>query len=136
MAPDEKTPVSRIDWIIRANLEERLNDWAREYAGPIVIGRQGAHVLAKLIEFGGFLPGSTAPRSQVDPTPADEIEAIVRRMTAAFPVNALVLRCDYWYRETAMPLRLELLGRAGAGMSKAAYFNNLTAAKLYVAGAL
>lgn len=125
-----------VNWRVRATLEERLRDWAREYSGPIIIGGSGDHILDKLIEFGGFLPGSTAPRNQVDPTPADQVEAVVRRMQEGFPAHARVLRCDYFARDIAMENRLDRLRSMGHKMSRAGYYNHLESAKLYVAGSL
>lgn len=125
-----------VDWIIRANLEDRLRDWAREYSGPIVIGRQGRHILARLIEFGGYLPGVVNPRNVVARTAADDIEDIVRRMERVFPWNAAILRTDYFWPDSAMDTRLGFLRGEGIAVSRTQYFDRLAQAKQFVAGAL
>lgn len=120
-------------------LESRLDDWAREYGGGkyATLGfSTGEHVLAKLIEYGGFLPGSTGPRNMVSLTMADEVEQIVRRMGKTWPAHAAVLRCDYFCPKMAMDARLEMLRKAGFKMGKASYYIKLESAKLYVAGSL
>lgn len=120
-------------------LESRLTDWAREYGGGryATLGfSTGEHVLAKLIQFGGFLPGSTGPKGTVSLTMADEVEACVRRLAKSWPAHARVLRCDYFCPSMAMEARLDLLRRAGHKMGKASYYIKLESAKLYVAGSL
>jgi hypothetical protein len=125
-----------VDWLMRSTLEERLRDWAREYSGPITVGRPGPHILARLIEFGGFLPGSSSPRNQVMRTEADEIEDIVRRMERGYPWNAAILRYDYFHPDMAMESRLGFLRADGVEISRTNYFERLNLAKHFVAGAL
>jgi hypothetical protein len=120
-------------------LESRLQDWAREFGGGRYVSlgySTGEHVLARLIEFGGFLPGSSAPRGTISMTMADEVEACVRRMAKSWPAHARVLRCDYFCPGMAMDARLDMLRRAGHRMGKATYYIKLESAKLYVAGSL
>lgn len=120
-------------------LESRLQDWSREYGGGryATLGfSTGEHVLAKLIQFGGFLPGSSAPVGTAAYTMADEVEACVRRMAKCWPAHARVLRCDYFCPGMAMDARLDMLRRAGHKMGKATYYIKLESAKLYVAGSL
>lgn len=125
-----------LKWVLRATIEERLQDWAREYSGPITIGRGGAHILARLIEFGGFLPGSTAPRNQVARTAADEIEDYVRRLEKAYPGNAAVLRYEYFHPDMAMENRLGFLRADGLEVTRTGYYERLNQAKHFIAGAL
>lgn len=120
-------------------LESRLQDWAREFGGGRYASlgfSAGEHVLARLIEFGGFLPGSTGPRNVKSITMADEVEACVRRLAKCWPAHARVLRCDYFCPGMAMDARLDMLRRAGHKMGKATYYIKLESAKLYVAGSL
>lgn len=119
-------------------LESRLEDWAREFGGSryATIGKSGPHILARLIEFGGFLPASSGPRNMVSLTMADEVEQIVKRMAKTWPAHAKVLRCDYFCPKMAMDDRLEMLRKAGHKIGKASYYIKLESAKLYVAGSL
>lgn len=120
-------------------LESRLSDWAREYGGGryATLGYStGEHVLAKLIQFGGHVPGSSAPVGVAAYTMADEVEAVVRRLAKCWPAHARVLRCDYFCPGMAMDARLDMLRRAGHKMGKATYYIKLESAKLYVAGSL
>lgn len=120
-------------------LNARLVEWSREYGGSRyeAIGwSTGPHILAKLIEFGGFLPGSTAPRSMATLTPADEVERAVKRMAEGWPSHARILRCDYFQPGMAMDARLEMLRRAGVKVSKAGYYAKLESAKFYLAAIL
>ena len=123
----------------RATVEARLVDWAREYGGgryEAIGWSTGPHILAKLIEFGGFMPGSGAPRGTIAMTAADEVEKIVKRLAIGWPDHALILRCDYFHPGMAMDGRLDLLRRARVKVSKAGYYAKLESAKLYMAGAL
>lgn len=123
----------------REIVEARLKEWAKEYGG----GRYehlgfggGEHVLAKLIKFGGFLPGASAPSSVACMTSADEVERVVKRLAAGWPDHARVLRVDFFRPDMAMPARLDLLRRAGTKLGRAGYYAKLESAKLFVAGAL
>lgn len=123
----------------REIVESRLRDWAREYGGGSVVKlgfQTGEHILARLIEFGGFLPGSSAPPGGAGTTAADDVERVVKRLAVGWPHHARVLRCDYFRPDMAMPARLELLRRMGTKLGRAGYYTKLESAKLYVAGAL
>lgn len=125
--------------VSKAVLESRLTDWAREYGGGryATLGfSTGEHVLARLITFGGFLPGSSAPRGTLSLTSADEIEQTVKRLAKVWPAHARVLRCDYFTPNMAMDNRLKLLRKLGHKMSRAGYYQKLESSKLYVAGSL
>ena len=120
-------------------VDSRLKDWAREYGGGryVALGfSTGEHVLAKLIQFGGFLPGSSGPKGMTALTAADEVERVVKRLASGWPDHARVLRCDYFRPDMAMPARLDLLRSAGTKLGRAGYYTKLESAKLYVAGAL
>jgi hypothetical protein len=120
-------------------LETRLDDWAKELGGGKYVNlgfSTGEHVLAKLVEYGGFLPGSSGPRNMTSMTMADEVEAIVRRMGKTWPAHEAVLRLDYFFKKMAMDERLDRLRKAGFKMGKASYYIKLESAKLYVAGSL
>lgn len=125
-----------VDWLLRSTVEDRLRDWAREYSGPIVVGRAPPHILARLMEFGGFLPGSTAPRNQVMRTAADEIEDIVRQLAKVWPWTAAVLRVDYFYPDVAMETRLGFLRAEDIVLGRTSYFDRLQQGKVFVSGAL
>ena len=128
-----------INRLANAVLESRLTDWAREYGGSRYASlgwSTGPHILAKLIEFGGFLPGTSAPAGGSGMTAADEVEQIVKRLAKTWPDHAKVLRCDYFSPGMAMPARLDMLRRAGYRISRAGYYIKLESAKLYVAGSL
>lgn len=128
-----------VSMLVREVVESRLVDWAREYGGGryASIGwSTGEHILAKLITFGGFLPGSSAPRGMIAMTPADEVEQVVKRLAKGWPAHARVLRCDYFTPNMAMDNRLALMRRAGHKISRAGYYQKLESAKLYVAGSL
>lgn len=135
-AAQDLNPLAEVSKMV---LESRLTDWAREYGGGRYVSlgfSTGEHVLARLIEFGGFLPGSSAPRCTISLTMADEVENVVRRLAKTWPAHARVLRCDYFCPGMAMDARLDLLRRAGHKMGKASYYIKLESAKLYVAGSL
>lgn len=120
-------------------LEARLKDWVREYGGGryVTLGfSTGEHVLSKLITFGGFLPGSSPPPGGAGLTAADEVERVVRRLAKGWPAHALVLRCDYFHPDQAMPGRLDWLRSKGHKMGRSGYYARLESAKLFVAGAL
>lgn len=123
----------------RATVEARLVDWAREYGGgryEAIGWSTGPHILAKLIEFGGFMPGSGAPRGTIAMTAADEVDRVVKRLAQSWPAHAAVIRSDYFSPGMAMGSRLEFLRLQGHKMGKSSYYQFLESAKLYVAGAL
>lgn len=121
-------------------LDARLADWVREYGG----GRYenlgfstGEHILAKLVKFGGFMPSSGgAPAGTASMTAADEVERVVRRLAQGWPGHALVLRCDYFHPDQAMPNRLDWLRSKGHKMGRSKYYVMLASAKGFVREAL
>lgn len=126
--------------IAQGVVEQRLVGWAREYGGgkyESIGWSSGEHILSKLITFGGFVPGSSAPRSAAAKTPADEIQDIVERMArCGYSDQANVLRCDYFRPNMAMEARLDALRQVGVRTSKAGYYIRLNEAKSFIAGAL
>lgn len=132
-------PSPEVARITEAVLEARLVGWAREYGGGryVTLGwSTGEHILARLVTFGGFLPGSSAPRNCAQMTEADEVEQAVKRLAKGWPAHARVLRMDYFAPNMAMENRLGILRNAGHKMSRASYYNRLESAKLYVAASL
>lgn len=139
IAAAEVDPEIGVARITEAVLEARLQQWAKEYGGGkyVTLGwSTGEHILARLVTFGGYLPNSSAPRSCLQMTEADEVEQAVKRLAKGWPAHARVLRCDYFAPNMAMENRLNMLRRAGHKMSRAAYYTKLESAKLYVAGHL
>jgi hypothetical protein len=132
-------PTPDVARITEAVLEARLVGWAKEYGGGryVTLGwSTGEHILARLVTFGGFLPGSSAPRSCAAMTEADQVEQAVKRLAKGWPAHARVLRLDYFSPGMAMENRLNFLRRYGHKMSRAGYYNKLESAKLYIAGSL
>jgi hypothetical protein len=137
--PERVEESGELGELARMVLESRLQDWAREYGGGryATLGfSTGEHILARLIEFGGFLPGSSAPRSAIALTGADEVEQTVRRLAKCWPAHARVLRCDYFAPNMAMENRLNMLRKLGHKVSRSGYYTRLESAKLYVAASL
>lgn len=132
-------PIPDVARITEAVLEARLVGWAKEYGGGryVTLGwSTGEHILARLVTFGGFLPNTSAPRSCVQMTEADEVEQAVKRLAKGWPVHARVLRCDYFAPNMAMENRLNMLRKLGHKVSRSGYYQKLESAKLYVAASL
>jgi len=102
-----------------SELERRLREWSAEYAGGKYenLSYPATNVLARVVEMGGFVPGSNGRIASKERTPADEVERVVRQMEAeAFYWHAMVLRCWYFRPNIAMSHRLALMRSVGRAM--------------------
>lgn len=114
-----------------SKLNERLNDWRREYGpGRVHLGSSGT-VLSNLIDHKGFLPNPSGYRPVPIHTAADEVEAAVVAMAEMkgepnrpnlYFRAAMVLRCEYLTPEDWPDSeRLDAMGRIGMSMSLSTY---------------
>lgn len=120
-------------------LEARLLAWAEEYGGGKYanVGWSGRNLLATLIEHEGFVPDARGFIPIPIRSPADEVESVVIGMeTGGWLRQAKVLRCDYFQPTLDIESRLRSMRAIGFSMSRTAYYDLLTQAKAYVAGAL
>lgn len=119
-------------------LDARLSDWAREYAGSRYehTGWPSRNWLAAMIEYGGRM-GSGGPRVVIG-TAADDVEKAVAELerTKDGYRPGRVLRCEYWMPNAAEEQRLQALRAIGLSMSRAGYYLYLGRAKFYIAGVL
>jgi len=120
-------------------LEARLVAWAKEYGegnGP-GIGWSGQNLLQTLIDHKGFVPNSRGYVPVPIQTGADEVESIVRGMEASgWFRHVRALRCDYYRPNIGIDQRLQMMRRIGLGMSRTGYYEYVSQAKAFVAGAL
>lgn len=116
----------------------RLTEWAKEYGGGRYesLTGTGTHILAKLIEFGGFMPSSSSPVNVAAMTRADEVQRAVLRLAKDWPAHAKILQCDYLSPDKAMPSRLDWLRERGVRIGKSQYYVMLESAKMFVSGLL
>jgi hypothetical protein len=113
-------------------LDRRLREWGAEYGGGKYdnLGFPASNILARVVEMGGFVPGSNGRLVSRERTPADEVERVVRKMEqGAMYELAQVVRCDYFRPGIAMTHRLELLRRIGLPMSERTYYGRLAEGK-------
>lgn len=115
-------------------VEQRLQQWAREYADC-----PGGNwtILARLIDHKGFVPDSRGYTPVPINTLADEIEQIVNGMgKIGLRRQALVLRCEYFDRHSPDIARLDHLRELGESMSRTGYYDALNLGRAYIAGKL
>lgn len=121
-----------------AELDARLIEWAKEYAGSRYehTGWPSRNWLAAVIEYGTGMRGrfGTTPVG----TAADEVEKAVAELERAQGGYRAgrVLRCEFWMPKAADEHRLQALKAIGLPMSRAGYYMYLAQAKYYVAGTL
>lgn len=136
--------IAELVLLTESQLDERLDQWAREYGSRWSCG-SGGNIIQTLIDHKGFVPsgGGSGP---VLCTKADEVEAAVSRMQntltepgttnpyyrAAFVLRAEYLTPNHWPESE----RLEWLKRIGLSMSRHTYYRALQFARAFLAGFL
>lgn len=119
-------------------LEGRLTDWAREYAGGRYEhnGWPGRSFLATLVKYRGRAPQGLSVHIVPLGTKADEVEAAVvalERAKEGFRPGR-VLRCEYWLPHAPEEMKLQVLRSIGLPMSRAGFYQYLSRARFHVAG--
>lgn len=120
------------------DLEARLNDWYREYAGGKYenIGWQGVSPLEVMMKYQGRAPQGLNPRRMEINSPADEVEAAVRALECQVGgrVPAAVLRCEYFATSQPRAVKISRLAKVGGRMNTIRFSQHLRVAKIHVAG--
>lgn len=110
-------------------VEERLKQWAREYADH---WGSGGTMLSRLIDHKGFIPDARGYTPVPTNTPADEVERLVLAMRVeGMRREAAVLRSEYFDTHSPDSARFEYLH-----VSRAGYYTALAVGKAYIAGKL
>lgn len=123
----------------KKQLEQRLENWAKEYGGGRYddLGYASRNILQTLIEHEGFIPSTRGYVPIPIRSQADEVEAAVRMMeSTGYFRPGRVLRCEYFITSAPMELRLQNLSRIGISISRAGYYDYLAIGKAFVAGQL
>ena len=123
---------------MRSELDERLDDWAREYAGGRYEhnGWPGRSWLSNAIKYRGRTPEGLSKAITPIGTPADEVESAVvalERAVEGFKPGR-VLRCEYWMPKAPEEMKIQALRAIGLPMSRAGYYIYLSRGRFHVAG--
>lgn len=115
-------------------LEDRLEEWGREYGGGRYERLEGANSwLASMIKWHGRAPQGL--NQVLLNTAADEVqeavEALERQRTGYVP--ACVIRCEYLTPGKPVEEKLYRLRRMGENVGRVGYYQHLRIARVHVA---
>ena len=104
--------------------DRRLTEWAISHGGGRYenLGYASENILHRLGTMGGFCPDPSGRIPSREATPADQVEAAVRRMEQDHRARfAAILRNWYFRPNIALPHRIALMQKAGWHVSEEAF---------------
>ena len=114
------------------DIDSRLREWADCYGGGRYdnLGYASENVLYGLGVMGGFCPDPSGRIPSREATPADQVEAAVRRMEQDHRARwAAILRNWYFRPNIAMSHRIKLMASVGFQLSESAFIEQLPEAR-------
>ena len=113
-------------------LEDRLEEWGREYGGSRYELHDMASPIASLVKWGGRAPQGLG--RIVLNTPADEVQAVYEAMQKdGHRLPALVLMLEYQKPGQPLESKLYQLRRMGENLGRTRYYFHLRVARNRVA---